>query len=225
MFKSLPLVAGGCLLAAHGFVRRVTGKMPPPGVPVVIAANHSSLFDGLVICTELTWRRYGTVHPITTTDAFVNPFYGWILRSIKAIPIDRSDHVSAVTALTTALGYLKRGEPVTIFPEGHLNNGKSLRLPRPGMALLALESGAAVLPVGLRNTAEAFPPDKPMRFRRCVEIHIGEPLPTAELSDRYHASDAPGRQKLVESLSYHAMAKIAELSGQTLHRRMRPPAD
>lgn len=222
MFKSLSLVCGGCLTTSRLFLRRFTGDehLLPAGQAAIVAANHSSLFDGVTLCAELTWRTFQPMHPLVTREAFDAPFNGWILRSTQAVPIDRGDPRSVEVALRTLLGYLGRGEQVTIFPEGHLNNGQTLRLPRPGMALLALESGAPVIPCGIRGTAEAFPVGGRPRWRRSVEIHMGEPVPTKELSDRYHGASAPERRELVNRLSREVMLRIAALSGMRPHRRM-----
>ncbi len=222
MRKSLTLVCAGCVMVSRIFLRRFAGDeyLPAKGQPAIVAANHSSLFDGVTLCAELTWRTHRPMHPLVTREAFAPPFSGWILRSTQAVPIDRRDPRDTENALRTLLGYLGRGEQVTIFPEGHLNNGQTMRLPRPGMALLALESGAPVIPCGLRGTAEAFPVGGRPRWRRSVEIHMGEPVPTKELSDRYHGASAPERRELVNRLSREVMLRIAALSGMRPHRRM-----
>lgn len=222
MFKSLPMAAAGCMMVSRRFLRDFQGieNLPPKGRPAIIAVNHSSLLDGLMICAEFSWRTRRPFHPLVTADGFENPLYGWILRCTKAVPIDRKDARNTELALRTLLGYLARGEQITIFPEGHLNNGQSMRLPRPGMALLALESGAPVYPCGLRGTADVYPPGGKLRWRKAVEIHLGTPLETREMSARYHSAPAAERKQIVNELSYKVMARIAELSGQRLHRRM-----
>ena len=123
--------------------------------------------------------------------------------------------------LRKAIGYLNNGEPVSIFPEGHLNNGKTLRLPRPGASLLALERGAPILPIGLRGTADVWPSDGKPGLKGRVSIYYGKLICTQAMSEEYHASEAPRREELLKELTQRTMEEISELSGMQLHRRMR----
>ncbi|GHS92529.1 1-acyl-sn-glycerol-3-phosphate acyltransferase [Planctomycetales bacterium] len=218
MFKSLSLATCGCYLASRAVVRAVVGKehLPATGQAGVVVCNHNSLMDGALLCAELIMKTRTPPHPLVIADPFAHPLLGWFLRTAQAIPLDRKN---APAALQLALGYLRRGEIATIFPEGHLNQGRHLRLARPGAAWLALESGAPVFPCGLRGTATVFPLDARPRCARVVELHCGEPVATAELSRRYHGANRAERLALCQELSRTMMRRIADLCGIPPHRK------
>ncbi len=222
MKKNLWLVTAGAHLCNKIWLRKV---IRPESFPqrgkVIFAANHSSLLDGIIMTTQLNWMRHAPTHTIADQTPFEHWFMGYILRSARCIPFERCNDESTTKMLQMAIGYLKRDEAIGIFPEGHLNNGKSLRLPRPGAALLALESGAPIIPIGLRGTYDAFPVGHRPKLFSPVTMHIGDPIDTADLSANYHNSDKEARQYLISGLSSQIMECISELSGLTPHRRMK----
>ncbi len=222
MKKCLPLCTAGCKLFTRLWFKKFhdADRVPPKG-RLIYVCNHSSLLDGLILNTELNWVRRQATHTIAYKEPFDHWFMGYIMRSSRCIPFERGNDASAEIMLRTALGWLKQEEAVALFPEGHLNDGKTLRLPRPGAAVLALESGAPVLPLGLRGTHEVFPLDKRPRFRRRVTLHAGRLIDTGEMSAAYHNSDRKERAKLIGELSLMMMRQICDLSGLSLHRRMR----
>lgn len=222
MKKSLPLCSAGCWLFTRIWVRKVydADRIPHRG-KVIFVCNHSSLLDGLILDAQLNWLR-GTATPtIAYEEPFAHWLFGYILRSGRCIPFNRSNPESIQQMLQVSLGWLKMNQAVAIFPEGHLGDGETLRLPRPGAALLALESGAPVVPLGFRGVREAFPPGGKVRFKRCVTVHAGRQIDTAAMSDAYHQGDRKERAKLIQELSLQMMRQISELCATPLHRRMR----
>lgn len=222
MKKSLPLCAAGCWLFTRIWVRKVfdADRIPPKG-KVVFACNHTSLLDGLILDAQMNWLRKMATPTIAYEEPFRHWFFGYILRSGRCIPFDRGNGESIQRMLQVALGWLKMEQSVAIFPEGHLGDGTALRFPRPGAALLALESGAPILPLGLRGVREAFPIGGKPRFKHCVTFHVGRLIDTAAMSEAYHNSGSKERAKLVQELSLQMMRQISDLSATPLHRRMR----
>lgn len=222
MKKSLSLCSAGCRLFCGLWFKKFydANRIPQKG-KLVYACNHSSLLDGIVTNSVLNWTRFQATHTIAYKEPFNHWFMGYIMRSGRCIPFERGDAQSVKRMLRIALGWLKMEEAVALFPEGHLNDGKTLRLPRPGAAILALESGAPVMPLGLRGTREAFPEDRRPRLKRVVTLHAGQLIDTGSMSEEYHNSDKKRRAELIGELSLLMMRQISELSGQALHRRMR----
>jgi 1-acyl-sn-glycerol-3-phosphate acyltransferase len=148
---------------------RVRGARHIPRTgPVVIAANHVSVLDGpaLMGCV-----RRGA-HIISKQEMFHGPL-GVVLRGAGQIPVDRA---SGRTALESALGVLRRGGVVGIFPEGNRGRGDVAGV-RAGVAWLAVHGGAPVVPVavlGTRRTGEAIG-HVPGPFRRMVVV-FGAPI-------------------------------------------------
>jgi len=99
---------------------------------------------------------------------------GWLLRAAGQIPVNRDD--GGRTALTAALGVLKRGGLVGVFPEGNRGRGDATSA-HAGIAWLALNGHAPVVPVavlGTRRTGESV--NKVPMLRRRLAIEFGEPL-------------------------------------------------
>ncbi len=206
-------------VAMTPFVRGIygTGRLPRHR-PMILAANHSSLMDGVILTVYASWALKQPVHTIAYEEPFGHWFMGYLLRSGRCIPFARGDLQSRLAMMRLALGYLHMREPVAIFPEAHLNDGKRLRRARPGAGLLALESGAPLVPIGIRRTREVLPlgARRPV-LKRVAEIEIGEPLSVTGESVAYRRADEDARAELVEMVMTRLMQAIARLSG------MEPP--
>lgn len=222
MRKNFWIANAGGRIATLPWFRAVYHKerIPHRGACVFVA-NHSSFLDGIVLSAYLNLYLRHSVHTIAYQEPFAHWLMGWVLRSGGCIPFDRKDRDDIWRMMREAVSFLANGEPVTLFPEGHLNDGTKLRLPRPGAALLALESGAPFVPVGIRGSHEAFPLGvKIPRPRRIVELHFGHPIDVTERSEAYHASAPAERRLLVESVLYDVMTSISDLSGLKMPRRL-----
>jgi len=116
--------------------------------PLIVASNHRSFFDGFVAVMALPWRR--SIHPVAKVELFEPRLQGWFLSRCGAYPVDRGSADAAT--LETSRAVLERGGAVIIFPEGTRIRRGSLGTPHRGVGRLALESGAAVLPLAIHGT-------------------------------------------------------------------------
>ncbi|MDP9227446.1 MAG: 1-acyl-sn-glycerol-3-phosphate acyltransferase [Actinomycetota bacterium] len=116
--------------------------------PLIVAANHRSFLDPFVIATSLPWRR--PLHYVAKAELFERPLQGWILNRLGAYPVRRGQ--ADEETLVTSRGVLERKGAICIFPEGTRIRSGSLGRPKRGFGRLALESGAAVLPVAVHGT-------------------------------------------------------------------------
>jgi 1-acyl-sn-glycerol-3-phosphate acyltransferase len=114
-----------------------------PEGPKIIAANHPSTTDPLIMTTL-------TAEPMSiliTEAVFAIPVVGRLLRRAGQIPVI---HTNGRAAFNEALRRLKDGETIGIFPEGSLSPREGgLHSPRTGAARLALMTGAPIIPVGI----------------------------------------------------------------------------
>ena len=111
-----------------------------PG-PKIIVANHPNLTDGFVLPFVIQEK----LHFLIQSETFNIPFLRLLLTKADQIPVVRE---RGREALKTALDKLSTGKVIVIFPEGKLSHGKKLHRGRSGAAVLALMSGAPIIPVG-----------------------------------------------------------------------------
>jgi 1-acyl-sn-glycerol-3-phosphate acyltransferase len=143
----------------------------PARTPYIVAANHHNYLDGVVLALTVPQPISFMVMPRVYRATRLHPIFHDRIGSIP-LNLERAD----VGALRRALGVLREGRVVGIFPEGPYSVRGQLERGLPGVALLALRSGAPVVPVGIQGTYEA------LVGRRCyiprrhpVRIRFGPP--------------------------------------------------
>ena len=137
---------------------------------LIVASNHRSFLDPFVIAIALPWRR--PMQYVAKVELFERPWRGWILSRVGAFPIRRGQ--SDETAMETARIVLDRGGTVCIFPEGTRIRSGSLGTPKRGVGRLALETGAAVVPIAVKGSEEVR---RGWRIRpRKVRLRVGRPM-------------------------------------------------
>ena len=191
---------------------RVEGleNIPATG-PLILASNHVSFVDSMVI-PMLVPRR---VAFLAKSDYFTGTgvrgtLSRWWFQGFGMIPVDRADHRSAQESLDLALEVLARGEAFGIYPEGTRSRDGRLYRGRTGVAWLALQAGAPVVPVALSGTEKLLPVGSRLPRRAKVTVRFGAPL---DFRDRFEGVPA-GRVRRV--VTDEIMAAIHALSGQDL---------
>ncbi|HEY2562310.1 MAG TPA: HAD-IB family hydrolase [Acidimicrobiales bacterium] len=130
----------------------------PPSGPVLLASNHRSYFD--VAALAIVAARIGRpVRFMGKQELFDAPVIGRIARALGGIPVNRDAHSGA--PMREAAAALRGGEVVLVLPQGTIPRGDAFFDPvlrgKTGVARLAAETGAAVLPVGLWGTEQVWP--------------------------------------------------------------------
>src|SRR6266704_299507 len=120
---------------------RVSGreKVPATGA-LLIVANHLSWYDPILLAVILPRR----VWIFTKAEIFRWPIAGAACRATGQIPVHRGSSDRA--ALEKGLEYLREGKAVMVFPEGTVARQEQMIAAHSGAAMLALRSGATVLP-------------------------------------------------------------------------------
>lgn len=178
----------------------------PATGPAVLAANHQSFVDFLVVGLPAT-RRGRLVRFMAKESVFRSRVGGPLMRGMRHIPVDRRHGAVAARA---ALEALRRGEVVGVYPEatiGHAFVLKDLADLRLGAARLALETGAPLVPVAHWGLHRVFTvgPRWSLRRGRWVGVRVGEPLrprdgeDAAALTARLHAALADLVEELVDT--------------------------
>jgi glycerol-3-phosphate dehydrogenase (NAD(P)+) len=140
------------------------------GGPLIIASNHRSFLDPFAIGVSLPWRR--PLHYVAKAELFEKRWQGWILSRLGAYPIRRGE--SDEEAMRTSRMILERGGAICMFPEGTRIRAGSLAEPKRGVGRLALETGAAVVPVAVVGSEHVR---RGWRIRpRKVKLRAGRPM-------------------------------------------------
>ena len=178
----------------------------PASGPLIIASNHlsfsDSIFMPLVVPRKVTF--------LAKSEYFTSPGPKGLLKKLTFIalgqvPVDRSGGRRSEAALITGLQVLSEGKCLGIYPEGTRSPDGRLYKGRTGIARLAIESGAPVVPVAMFNTEKIQPTGQVVPNIQRVGMTFGEPM--------YFDGDSSDLAYL-RVVTDQIMNRIQELSGQ-----------
>ena len=188
-----------------------------PSGPMIFVANHPSATDGFLI--HMVSEKQLNV--LVTAKAFNVPVFGWFLHKVQEIPVPLKQ---GSAALEQARRHLDKGRSVAIFIEGHVSPPEGGFLPpRSGAAILALSSGAPVVPVGIflhrerchnlrSRIAGGVESEAPWYFRGPYAMTVGHPTRfEGNAEDREH----------VRRISETIMERIRHLAYESERRTPR----
>lgn len=143
-------------------------RVPRQG-PFIVVSNHLSNADPGILAAGVLRRRIVYMAKIELFESKIGIF----IRLYGAFPVRRFE--ADVGALLTAERTLKRGSVIGMFPEGHRSRDGLFHKPHPGTALIALRSGATILPCALIGTEVLANPLNLWR-RPPMSVRVGEPI-------------------------------------------------
>ncbi|MBE3597733.1 MAG: 1-acyl-sn-glycerol-3-phosphate acyltransferase [Limnochordaceae bacterium] len=176
-------------------------RIPASG-PVLLAINHLSMLDPLLIGVVVP----RPVHFMAKEELFRYPVLRQLLPKVHAFPVRRGE--ADREAIHQALRRLQEGQVVGVFPEGTRSQDGRLLEIQGGTALLALKSGAPILPIAITGTERAMPRGAYWPRRVRVEIRVGK-LIHPETSPCQHA----GRDRI-----HSTSRRLAEELGALLEQ-------
>jgi 1-acyl-sn-glycerol-3-phosphate acyltransferase len=185
---------------------RVEGleHIPADGA-AVLASNHLAVCDSFFL--PLVLRRRITF--VAKAEYFEDPKTAWFFRAAGQIPIKREGGSASERALESARDVLKAGGLFGIYPEGTRSPDGRLYKGHTGVARLALQCGAPVIPVAMIGTREAQPIGKAMpRLFMPITIKIAQPMRFERYAER------AGDPKVLRQITDEVMFELRELSGQ-----------
>lgn len=146
----------------------------PPG-PFVVLSKHQSPWDTIYLQLP-----FGPLATVVKRELLSVPFFGWTLRLIKPIPIDREQPRDALRkVLEEGKSRLAEGISVLIFPEGtRIEPGQQGKYAKSG-ASIACSMGVPVVPVAL-NAGLYWPAHGFLKYPGTVRVVIGPALPSSE---------------------------------------------
>lgn len=157
-------------------------NLPPKGA-VIIAANHVSNWDPILLALALD----RPIHFMGKADLFKNKILGNFITRLNAFPV-RKD-IPDRQAIKKALQILAEGQALGIFPEGGRNFSGDLKV-QAGVVLLALKSGAPIVPVGLLGTDRRLP----QGWFRPLLVRVGEPFQLVQVTNPTSKAGATEQQ-------------------------------
>lgn len=145
-----------------------------PDRPQILVANHVSYFDVLALAGYVP-GKYRFVAKKELADV---PIFGPAWRACGYISIDRQNVESAIRSLELARRCLEQDKPTVImFPEGTRSPDGELHRFKKGAFVLAIQTGAEVVPAALLGTREIMRKGSwKIRTGRTIRVRFGEPL-------------------------------------------------
>ena len=144
-----------------------------PGRPHIIMANHRSYFDIPLSFVSLP----GSIRMLAKKELFKVPIWGQGMKAAEFISIDRHDLDQALKDLAEARQIMQSGIVLWVAPEGTRSRTGRLGDFKKGGFMLALQTGAIIIPVGIQGSETILPPDTfDFVLGRKVEVNIGEPV-------------------------------------------------
>ena len=167
MYKFLKAVMNFVYSIIHPY--KLIGKEKVKDGACVLIGNHYRLWD--IVHMACTTKE--KVHFITKKELYKNKFLAYLCNKVEAIPVSRDGNDAK--AIMTALRYLKKGEKISMFPEGTRNRTDAELLPlKGGAAIFAIKAKVPVYPVmSIGKT----------RYFRKTPIVIGDPIDLSEFYD------------------------------------------
>jgi cytidylate kinase len=146
---------------------------------VLMAANHASNADPILIGAFLNQRIGRPINWMGKREVFDWPFISWLARQASVHPVERG--AADVEAFRMATRILETGNVLAVFPEGTRSPDGRLQAAKEGVAVLAARSGATVIPIGVADTDRLWPKGQLLpRFTRSVTLTVGAPLQMTE---------------------------------------------
>lgn len=162
--------------------------------PFIICANHIKWLDPVAVAVAVPPSIQ--VHFMAKKELFSNILFTYILHKVGAFPVNRQD--VDYGAFRRAFQLLRDGRVLGIFPEGTRSRDGRLQKAYGGAALIAVRSGAPVLPVAILG---------PYRFFKPLHVYIGSPFVLPPLI--YEQKE--DKKMMLEEMSREIMNKIQDL--------------
>ena len=137
------------------------------------------------------------------------PGIGWLLRQWQAVPVDREGGGAA--GLKTILDRLLSGGAIILFPEGTRTRDGKLQPARSGIGLTVIKSNAAVVPVRVFGTFEAYGRHMKFPLPKPIAVKYGKPLYFEKLRAEAKVCSKARLKEIYQEVADEIMAAIAKL--------------
>ena len=181
-----------------------------PNQTYIFTPNHQSLIEVPLFVTYLGRNPAY----LGKKEIFKYPVFGYGIRLIGVVPVDRSNSPSAVESARLATENLRHGKSYVVYPEGTRSRDGHLLPFKKGAFMMAIDAGVPVVPVTVSGATKIMPKAQIKVFPSTVRITIHEPISTAGYS----------KQNVVE-LMERTKAKIFSALDETEAKSTPAPAN
>lgn len=202
------------------FVKETRGRENIPATNYILASNHLSHLDEVIVGSICTPRRFhfiGQVDNYSGAAAVIRDFIYWFS---ETIPLNRKSKESGIQALQTAEKYLKNGDIVLMYPEGTRARDGVMAKGKKGIAVLATNTGVPVLPVAITGTYELNPPESDkFKIKKIVKLKIGKPMYFHEETKKIQSLDKASEEykNALQDVTDKIMSKIGQMKDELDH--------
>jgi 1-acyl-sn-glycerol-3-phosphate acyltransferase len=143
----------------------------------IFICNHVSLFDILALVGWLPRNNF-----VAKAELFRIPVFGHGMRVLGTVPIERENQKAAFGAYDIATARIQGGTSVVVFPEGTRGTEYPIRRFKKGPFVLAIKSGAPIVPVVVYGTIEILPKGRLLMHPGIIDVYVLDQVPTQGLA-------------------------------------------
>lgn len=152
-------------------LKRIGPMTVPLKGPVLLAANHTSGIDPMALQGAL---RHRIISYLVAKEWYENPLVGWVIQMVRSVPVDRAK--PGLQFFRNCLQSLRDGNCLLVFPAGGFGEVSDRPEYKDGLALIALKSGAPVIPVHISGTRYSKHPLACYFVRHKSRVRFGRPI-------------------------------------------------
>jgi 1-acyl-sn-glycerol-3-phosphate acyltransferase len=219
LFSLIKLIAYPLFRVLFSVEHQGVENVPASGA-VIIAGNHPSYLDPLLV--SLPIKR--TIRFMAWDALFKVPVLGQIIKAVGAFPVDIR-RGRGESAFREALRVLESGDALGIFPEGQRSDQAAMGELRTGVARLAIETGAPIVPVTIGGATRAWPKWKLVPKSAKIIVRYHEPIRMSEEERAAHRDDREFHQEVMQRVAASINRSLvpAIRGAETLERWYRQP--
>ena len=151
-----------------------------PGRNYIFMSNHTSNLDPPVLIPVIP----GRCSVLVKKELFRVPVLGTGMRLSELVPVDRGDREAAIESVQTAIGVLRKGLHILVYPEGTRSSDGRLQPFKKGPFHLAVDSGVPVVPVTILGTYESWPKTRFALRKGTATVVFHPPIDPCGFADR-----------------------------------------
>ena len=178
-----------------------------PGKQYIFMSNHASALDIPIALSILP----GTVVFLAKQELFRIFFFGWSLRAMGSIPVNRSNSKEARESIDNALRILQSKDiSLILYPEGTRTRDGNLLPFKRGVFFLALKSHLPLVPMAVKGSFDAMPPGSKFLFKKPIQVTVGKPIETVGLTDQDRNALLENAFKGIQSLLQESSSQVSQ---------------